>query len=106
MTAVDTSTGEIAWQIPLGITEGLTADKQRTGRPGRAGALVTGSNLLFIAATDDNRFRALDASSGDIIWEDVMDRRGNANPMTYLGSNGKQYVVITATDIVRSYALP
>ena len=106
LTAVDTSTGEIAWQIPLGITEGLTADKQRTGRPGRAGALVTGSNLLFIAATDDNRFRALDASSGDIIWEDVMDRRGNANPMTYLGSNGKQYVVITATDIVRSYALP
>ncbi len=106
LTAVDTSTGEIAWQIPLGITEGLTADKQRTGRPGRAGALITGSNLLFIAATDDNRFRALDASSGDIIWEDVMDRRGNANPMTYLGSNGKQYVVITATDIVRSYALP
>ena len=106
LTAVDTSTGDIAWQIPLGITEGLTADKQRTGRPGRAGALITGSNLLFIAATDDNRFRALDASSGDIIWEDVMDRRGNANPMTYLGSNGKQYVVITATDIVRSYALP
>ena len=106
LTAVDTSTGDIAWQIPLGITEGLTADKQRTGRPGRAGALITGSNLLFIAATDDNRFRALDASSGDIIWEDVMDRRGNANTMTYLGSNGKQYVVITATDIVRSYALP
>lgn len=106
LTAVDTQTGDIAWQIPIGITEGLTADKQRTGRPGRAGALVTGSNLLFIAATDDNRFRALDATSGDIIWEDVMERRGNANPMTYLGSNGKQYVVITATDTVRSYALP
>ena len=106
LTAVDTNTGDIAWQIPLGITEGLTVDKQRTGRPGRAGALITGSNLLFIAATDDNRFRALDATSGDIIWEDVMERRGNANPMTYLGSDGKQYVVITATDVVRSYALP
>ncbi|NKB33753.1 MAG: PQQ-binding-like beta-propeller repeat protein [Pseudomonadales bacterium] len=106
LTAVDTSTGDIAWQIPLGITEGLTVDKQRTGRPGRAGALITGSNLLFIAATDDNRFRALDATTGDIVWEDVMERRGNANPMTYLGSDGKQYVVITATDTVRSYALP
>ena len=106
LTAVDTNTGDIAWQIPLGITEGLTVDKQRTGRPGRAGALITGSNLLFIAATDDNRFRALNASTGDIIWEDVMERRGNANPMTYLGSYGKQYVVITATDVIRSYALP
>lgn len=106
LTAVDTSTGDIAWQIPLGITEGLTVDKQRTGRPGRAGALITGSNLLFIGATDDNRFRALDATSGEIIWEDVMERRGNANPMTYLGNDGKQYVVISATDTVRSYALP
>ena len=106
LTAVDTSSGNIAWQIPLGITEGLTVDKQRTGRPGRAGAIITGSNLLFIAATDDNYFRALDATSGEIIWEDVMEQRGNANPMTYLGSDGKQYVVITATDTVLSYALP
>ena len=106
LTAVDTSSGNIAWQIPLGITEGLTVDKQRTGRPGRAGAIITGSNLLFIAATDDNYFRALDATSGEIIWEDVMEQRGNANPMTFLGSDGKQYVVITATDTVLSYALP
>jgi quinoprotein glucose dehydrogenase len=106
LTAVDTSSGNIAWQIPLGITEGLTVDKQLTGRPGRAGAIITGSNLLFIAATDDNYFRALDATSGEIIWEDVMEQRGNANPMTFLGSDGKQYVVITATDTVLSYALP
>lgn len=106
LTAVDTATGDIVWQIPLGITEGLTADKQRTGRPGRAAALITASNLLFIAATDDNYFRALDASSGEIIWEQRLERRGNANPMTYLGSDGKQYVVITATDSVVSFRLP
>ena len=106
LTAVDTGTGDIAWQIPLGITEGLTVDKQNTGRPGRAGALITAGNLLFIAATDDNRFRALDANSGAIIWEDILERRGNANPMTYLGGDGKQYVVITATDTVVAYSLP
>ena len=105
LTAVDTNTGDIAWQIPLGITEGLSADKQLPGRPGRAGALVTGSNLLFIAATDDNRFRALNATTGEIIWEDQMERRGNANPMTFLGTDGKQYIVITATDTLISYAL-
>ena len=106
LSAVDTNSGEIVWQIPLGITEGLPADRQLTGRPGRAGALVTGSNLLFIGATDDNRFRALDATTGEIIWEDQMERRGNANPMTFLGNNNKQYILITATDTLISYALP
>ena len=67
---------------------------------------MTGSILLFIAATDDSRFRALDATTGNIVWEDQMESRGNANPMTFLGSDGKQYVVITATDTVLSYALP
>ena len=106
LTAVDTSSGEIAWQIPLGITEELPSERQNTGRPGRAGALVTGSNLLFIGATDDNRFRALDATTGDIVWEDRMNRRGNANPMTFLGSDAKQYVLIAATDTLISYSLP
>ena len=35
-----------------------------------------------------------------------MERRGNANPMTFLGNNNKQYILITATDTLISYALP
>ena len=106
LTAVDTNSGEIAWQIPLGITEDFPSNRQATGRPGRAGALVTASNLLFIGATDDNRFRALNATTGDIVWEYQMERRGNANPMTFLGSDNKQYLLITATDKLMSYSLP
>ena len=106
LTAVDTNSGEIAWQIPLGITEDFPSNRQATGRPGRAGALVTASNLLFIGATDDNRFRALNATTGDIVWENQMERRGNANPMTFLGSDNKQYLLITATDKLMSYSLP
>ena len=34
LTAVNAHTGDIAWQVPLGITEGLPEAKQRTGRPG------------------------------------------------------------------------
>ena len=67
---------------------------------------MTGSNLLFIGATDDNRFRALNATTGDIVWEDQMERRGNANPMTFLGRDNKQYILITATDKLISYTLP
>ena len=106
LTAVDTTTGDIAWRIPLGITEGLSARRQNTGRPGRAAALVTANNLLFIASTDDNRLRALSATSGDILWEQLLERRGNANPMTYMGNDDKQYVVIAASDKLVGYSLP
>ncbi len=98
LTAIDMTTGEIAWRRPLGITEALSEENQNTGRPGRASAIVTATDLMFIAATDDNRFRALRTSTGENLWEVELDRRGNANPMTYLGSDQKQYVGISATD--------
>jgi len=106
LTAVDTTTGDIAWRQPIGVSESLPAGQQNTGRPGRAAALVTGSNLLFIAATDDNRIRALNAQTGQQLWEADLERRGNANPMTFQGSDGRQYLVIAATDELVAYSLP
>jgi len=106
LIAIDTRTGDFAWQIPLGITEQLPAGKQNTGRPVLAGPIVTATGLLFIAATDDNRFRALDVRNGKELWAVKLERRGNADPISYLGKNGKQYVVVVATDTVRAYALP
>ena len=106
LTAVNSSTGDIAWQMPLGITEQLPAGKQNTGRPALAGPIVTASGLLFIASTDDNRFRALDARNGKELWVTTLERRGNANPITYQGRNGKQYVAVVATDTLVVFALP
>jgi glucose dehydrogenase len=106
LTAINTSTGDFAWQIPLGITEQLPADKQHTGRPALAGPIVTASGLLFVASTDDNRFRALEAKTGKELWVTKLERRGNANPITYQGRSGKQYVAIVATDTLAVYALP
>ena len=106
MTAIDMATGDIAWQIPLGITEQLPEGKQRTGRPALAGPIVTAGGVLFVAATDDDRFRGLDAKTGRELWVTKLERRGNANPITYQGSNGKQYVAIVATDMLAVYALP
>jgi quinoprotein glucose dehydrogenase len=106
LTAINTSTGDIAWQIPLGITEQLPAGKQNTGRPVLAGPIVTASGLVFIASTDDNRFRAFDMRSGRQLWVTRLERRGNANPLTYQGRNGKQYVAVVATDTLMVYSLP
>jgi glucose dehydrogenase len=106
LTAVNASTGEIAWQIPLGVTDQLPAGKQNTGRPALAGPIVTAGGVLFIASTDDNRFRALEAKTGKELWVTKLERRGNADPITYVGRNGKQYVAVVATDVVAVYALP
>lgn len=103
--AVNSATGDIAWQIPLGVTDSLPPDKQRTGRPLLAGPIVTASGLVFIASTDDNRIRALDAKSGKELWVAKLERRGNANPITYATRSGKQFVVIVATDTVVAYGL-
>lgn len=106
LTAVDSTTAAVVWQKPVGITQGLPANKQNTGRPGRAGAITTASGLLFIAATDDSRIRALDVSSGEQLWVSQLPGRGNANPMTYRGNDGNQYLVVAATDSLVAYRLP
>jgi quinoprotein glucose dehydrogenase len=106
LTAVDSLTGDIVWQQAVGLSESLPAGRQNTGRPGRAGALVTAGALAFIAATDDNRLRALDIASGEELWVVELPRRGNANPMTYQGVDGDQYLLVSATDSVVAFRLP
>ena len=106
LTAVDASTGDIAWQHTLGITDQLPAGRQDTGRPIRAAAIVTGSGLLFVAGTDDTRLRAFEAATGRQVWVGTMEENGNANPITYLGTDGKQYVAVAATDTMVAFALP
>jgi quinoprotein glucose dehydrogenase len=106
LTAVDAATGDIVWQEVLGVTDQLPEGKQATGRPIRAGAITTGSGLLFVAGTDDARLRAFESSTGREVWTTRLGGNGNANPMTYQGPDGKQYVSIAATDTLVTFALP
>ena len=106
LTAVDAATGALAWQVPVGVTAGLPPDRMNTGRPGRASAISTAGGVLFIGATDDGRFRALDSTTGRELWVDELPAPGNANPLTYRGPDGRQYVAIAATDAVLAYRLP
>ena len=96
LTAVDVNTGEFVWRVPLGITESLPPEKQKTGRPGNGGPIATAGGLVFVAATDDARFRAFDAKTGKELWTVKLGGAANATPSTYLGKDGKQYVVITS----------
>jgi glucose dehydrogenase len=106
LIAINTSTGDFAWERALGVTDQLPEGKQNTGRPVLAGPIVTASGLIFIGSTDDNRFRALETKTGRELWAAKLERRGNADPITYADRNGKQYVAIVATDTLVVYSLP
>ena len=97
LTAVNVNTGEFAWRVPLGVTDSLPPDKQKTGRPGNGGTIATAGGLVFVGATDDSRFRAFDAKTGKELWTFKLGGAAEATPMTYQGQDGKQYVVITST---------
>src|SRR5439155_7573964 len=51
--AVNANTGNIAWQMTLGLNEALPAEKQHAGGSGSAGPIVTAGGLVFIGATND-----------------------------------------------------
>ncbi len=97
LTAIDLNSGKTAWKIPLGeypelAAQGLTG----TGSENYGGAVVTAGGLLFIGATNyDKVFRALDKTTGKVLWQTTLPAAGNATPATY-EVDGRQYVVIAA----------
>jgi quinoprotein glucose dehydrogenase len=111
--AVNANSGQIVWEVPLGLNENLPAGKQLAGSGGSAGPTATAGGLVFVGATSDGRFRAFDAKTGKELWvtRNPVGANGNpsaanANPMSYLGKSGKQYVAVVAGGAVVTYALP
>jgi quinoprotein glucose dehydrogenase len=96
LVAINAVTGDIAWQVPLGVNETLPEGKRNVGSPGAGGPIVTAGGLLFIGATNDGRFRAFDSKSGKELWSAKMEYNVTAIPMTYQGKDGKQYVGVVA----------
>ncbi|MDB4883632.1 MAG: Pyrrolo-quinoline quinone repeat-containing protein, partial [Gemmatimonadetes bacterium] len=96
LSAIDLNTGEYRWRITLGEHPELTAKgAPPTGTEQYGGPIVTAGGVVFIAATQDAKFRAFDKESGRLLWEWQLPAAGYATPSTYqLG--GKQYVVIAA----------
>ena len=97
LVAVEAATGDIAWQVPLGITDALPEGKQRTGRLNMGGPITTASGLVFVGASNDRRFRAFASRTGEELWVARLDMSAHAVPITYLGRDGRQYVAVTAS---------
>lgn len=97
LVAIDVDTGDVAWRSVLGVSDNVPEEKKLTGRPNIGGGITTAGGLVFIGATDDARFRAFSAETGDVLWETEIPASAHATPMTYLGEDGRQYVVVAAT---------
>ncbi len=117
LVAVNVDTGEVAWRKTLGVTEEFPAGLQDTGRPGLGGTILTASGLTFVGATDDFRFRAFATATGEKLWEVKLKASVTATPVTYRGSDGRQFVAaldtggsqtgsVVTNDEVIAFALP
>jgi alcohol dehydrogenase (cytochrome c) len=89
--AVDPQTGDRKWEYRMSApsTEG--------------GVLTTAGDVLF-AGGRDGSFFALDARSGQLLWETNLGPSVSAGPMTY-SVNGKQYLSIQGGSALFTFAL-
>lgn len=124
MTAIDLESGKTKWQVPMGsiqdapvrgIVPGVLIP---LGMPTMGGPLVTKGGLTFFHGTLDYYTRALDSDTGEELWRARLPVGGQGAPMSYVGKDGKQYIVVVAGgatrtgtndnrgDYVVAYALP
>ncbi len=93
LTAINLNTGEFVWKQPLGDYPELKAKGIHSGTENFGGPVVTAGGVLFIAATKDEKFRAFNKRTGELLWETDLPTAGFATPSIY-EIDGKQFVVI------------
>ncbi|PYQ29535.1 MAG: PQQ-dependent dehydrogenase, methanol/ethanol family [Acidobacteria bacterium] len=79
----------VAWNVRQ--RRKMWAVKERF--PVYSGTLATAGDVVFYG-TMDGWFKAIDAKSGDTLWKFKTDSGIIAQPITYRGPDGKQYIAI------------
>ncbi len=121
LNAIDLQTGKVKWEVPLGSIEDMPLNGIRSGlhiplgMPTLGGPLVTEGGLTFFFGTLDYYLRAFETSTGTEVWKKRLPVGGQATPISYVGDDGRQFIVIVAGgsrgdtkrgDYVIAYALP
>jgi hypothetical protein len=68
----------------------------KTGTLNIGGSIATAGRVIFIGATIDCRFRAFESRTGKQLWETGLPACAHTTPITFLGKDGRQYVVVAA----------
>jgi quinoprotein glucose dehydrogenase len=118
VAGVDLTTGKTVYKHVNGTVRDLTPLPLpfEMGVPGIGGPIVTKGGVAFLSGTLDNYVRGYNLETGATIWRARLPAGGQATPSTYLGSDGRQYLVVVAGghgstgtkagDYVIAYALP
>ena len=118
VSAVDLVTGEVAWQHKNGtvVDSSPLPLPFKMGVPNLGGPILTAGGVAFLSGTLDYFVRAYDVASGRQLWERRLPAGGQATPMTYAGTDGRQYLLVVAGghgslgtrtgDDVMAFALP
>ena len=83
------------WQDGLGVT---------LFTPPWAGVLSTAGNLV-LSGSSEGLFYALDAQTGELLWNIQLGGEITANPMAY-AIDGHEYLVIAADRVLYAFDLP
>lgn len=118
VAGVDLTTGETLYRHVNGTVRDMAPIPLpfKTGVPGIGGPIVTAGGLAFLSGTVDYYVRGYDLASGEEIWKARLPAGGQSTPATYLGRDGRQYLVVVAGghaftgtklgDSIIAYALP
>jgi quinoprotein glucose dehydrogenase len=123
LSVVDLKTRKLVWSNPLGTARdsgpwGMRSMLPLTmGLPNIGGSVTTRGGLIFIAAAQEQTFRAIDIGNGTEVWSARLPAGGQATPATYWSqASGRQFVVLAVGgsvtlqtrlgDYLIAYALP
>lgn len=96
LNALDLHTGKLLWRRTLGEYPELTQKGiPETGTQLFGGGVATAGGLIFMGASRDEKFRAIDKKTGKTLWEYQLPAGGYATPAVY-EAGGRQFVVIAA----------
>lgn len=100
LLAIQASTGEKKWEVPLGqLSPRLPAN---FGSISLGGPIATAGGLVFIGSTFNPAIYAFDVETGKQLWKGDLPTSAKATPMTFQGPDGKQYLVVSAS----GYGIP
>ena len=118
VAGADLNTGKIVWKHKNGtvVDSSPLPLPFKMGVPDLGGPIMTAGGVAFLSGTLDDYVRAYDVTNGDQLWQSRLPAGGQATPMTYTGSDGRQFVLVVAGghgslgtkpgDDVIAYALP
>ncbi len=103
LTAYDLNKGTIEWHVPLGEVPELAAKgfKNTGSHFPKVGPVVTAGGLIF-TGTRDRKVRALDSTTGKVLWESEVGAALEGMPAVYQ-IDGREYIVFCAAAQATTY---